>query len=221
MTRFRRPHLARHAGAVANVSPRPIVLNRIAGMGIPSWGFYLLLILSAAILSGCGSSNVREDYLLHDDQSSGLVAFSIEADFHNPFDWHNTFLAVRFGDLDRSEKHLVILADGSIHANSEWTDPVGRLVYLDLTGGEYEIFGWNTGIDFPEYDKPLYSFIRFSVLPGRVTYIGSIFFDVREDLGAYKFEVIDKSDRDVGLLLTRLPNIEREQVTVKLAEIAE
>ena len=170
-----------------------------------------------AVVNSCAVSNEKSDYRLTDSTGSGLVVFSLSVSGQN-----SVYIAYREIGLD--EQNVVYVDSYGVkgaRANYDWKEPVGRLVYLELGSGDYEIYGWhpsNCGWGTPcaELQEKIY----FTVVPGKASYIGNIHFDIRSRDGAYKYDINDEYDRDVSLLSTRLLNVNSDQVIKKLGKPA-
>lgn len=104
------------------------------------------------------------------------------------------------------------------------TDSINDLIYRDLRiiypfrlkPGRYEFFRWT----LPEvgyYSASTNDFsIEFEVLPGVVTYIGSIFMVVKDS--NYRIGVLDESRDDIPAFLAHYKNVSADQVAVRVGE---
>ena len=176
---------------------------------------HFVVIASVAVcffLNACATSNIGKDFQLNDDDITGLVVFSMSIDIDQRY-WQH--LELKFSSSDRQIKQLVVLRGHSIRANDDWKSPTGRLVYIKLPAGNYQFHEWEYyGSRFFPFTNP----IPFTVSAGKANYIGNLHFSVLPKASAYKFEIRDMSDRDLPLLLKRIPTLRRDQIVTKLSK---
>ena len=115
-----------------------------------------------------------------------------------------------------------------IHPSRVFTkeNPIGSIIALDLPAGDYEFFSYsgelyiNSGIITSRSSirsRPELS-IRFTVLPNRQHYIGSLSFDYLS--GKFKFEVLDNKDRDLPHFKKQLPETGSRDISVELMKLS-
>lgn len=164
------------------------------------------------LLNACATPNIGKDIQLNEFDRTGLVVFSMSIDIDNRYLQH---LELKFSSSDRQIRQLVVLRGHSLRANDDWQSPTGRLVYIKLPVGNYQFNDWEYHAGrFLPFPKP----VPFTVVAGKATYIGNLHFSVLPKSRAYKFEIRDMSDRDLPLLMKRLPTLRREQVVTKLSK---
>jgi len=132
-------------------------------------------------------------------------------------DGYYQHLRLGIHSIDTKAKYVVALLGHSIQANAEWASPTGRLVYLDLPEGRYEIYGWQ----YTAHHDCCLALARplpFLVEEGKGIYIGNIHVRVLPRSAAYKIEVSDMSERDIPLVLNRLPNLDPNDVITNILE---
>lgn len=175
--------------------------------------FSMSVILLA--ITSCAVQNEKNDYRLPENAKNGLIVFSLSVTGSR-----SVYLAYRKLGLDEQQ---IIYVDSygvkGIRANYDWKDPVGRLVYLELSEGEYEFFGWHPKYcGWDEQCLALNETIRFSVKPETASYVGNVHFSIISRSHAYKYEIRDEYERDISLLSNRLINVASDQVVNMLRD---
>jgi hypothetical protein len=101
-------------------------------------------------------------------------------------------------------------------------EPIGRLAVLELPPGDYEFHGWRG--TSPIWGKPGDDYalttgdfsVRFSVQPGRATYLGNLtvvapnWVNADHYKGEYRLEIGAPKERDLALLAKKYPRIPAE-----------
>lgn len=174
------------------------------------------LIYFCALMTGCAVSNVKDDYELENNPGDGLVIFSLSVSGSE-----RIYLALRrAGSAEQDVVRLDSYGVKGARANYDWKNPVGRLVYLDLSPGQYEIYGWHfNNCGFDAKCLPLRETMKFSVKPMTAVYLGNVHFDVISHLQAYKYEIRDEYQRDISLLGSRLEGLNINHIQKHLLEI--
>ncbi len=98
----------------------------------------------------------------------------------------------------------------------------GRLAAVSLPAGGYEFYTWSVrepnpfgGIEHSPQEAFNY---RFTVKPGRATYIGQLNLHLSER-GGHKITVEDKRARDMALLMKKAPSLGTVQVTSEVGQV--
>lgn len=100
--------------------------------------------------------------------------------------------------------------------------PAGRLTTLRLAPGDYEIHSWRlrepaTG-GTTEYAPPHDFSYRFSVKPGKATYLGRIHLEL-SDRGTERLAIENRLADDMPLLAQKLPNLNAAEVVTEVGRI--
>ena len=165
---------------------------------------YVKYLVALLLLSSCASFNAPLDYRLDSKSNRGLVVFS----FTTKGILDNFFLQYQKDDL--KEK-----GDITLWTNKnplDWSSTFkGRLIVLDLSEGNYEIFRLIAPLDVASHEN--FS-IPFEVIPGKVTYLGNVHVKVPNRVN-YNYTVKDESERDLALLFSRYTQLSRNDL-VKL-----
>lgn len=128
----------------------------------------------------------------------------------------------------------------------DWQNPRGRLVYIALAPGQYEITRagfprqtaparpyWTVGkngiatannpnhaglnvASYRSYDAAPFA-VTFDIASGQATYLGNLHFVWDEATQTGKVIVRNESQRDLALLRERLPKIRSEQIRVTVS----
>ena len=185
-----------------------------------------LLACLAVSASGCASFNVGADYSPIPDSHKGLAVFSLTGSGIGYFN-------IKFRRTSGGAAGFAP-SGGTAGPKPDWIDPTGRLVAIDLDGGEYEFFAWEdhfgagptqsmatvvsdasgTMAIRARSSKTPFS-VRFLVHSAAVTYIGNIHVALTGD--GYTVRVSDQADRDLALFHQRYTRIKLEEVQRNLA----
>ena len=176
-----------------------------------------------AALAGCASKSVKSDFTFKDDQSDGLVFFSVSHDLVGTTNTKVIFYfdggPVSGGSMVYSLSQNPLLLTGY---PGEFEDSHGQLVTLALPVGKHQITCWQVtgtgGVRLgPTGALPP---LEFSVQPGQVRYLGDLHANLRMGknllgllvVGDAYPEVRDKRDRDVELFNKKYPQF-KDKVT--------
>ncbi len=101
--------------------------------------------------------------------------------------------------------------------------PIGRVATLRLVPGEYEIHAWRLRESAPggstEYAPPRDFSYRFSVEPGRATYLGRI--DLKlSDRRTERLAIENRLADDMPLLARKIPNLGAAEVVAAVGRIS-
>lgn len=166
---------------------------------------FLALIIGAA---SCAPPGIPTSYTLSPDAGRGLVVFSFSSNLQS------LALYIRRGG-ETSSLTSVELRTWWIHP--DWENPRTRLIVMELPAGAYEIHRW-VDIDWRgvlEPDEPFT--VPFTVAPGRAAYVGNV--HVARGETRYAVRTFDRSERDLSLLFTRYPALQRESVDVTISPV--
>lgn len=176
----------------------------------------VIYIIFALVLYGCAltSYNVGEDYILDKNGSTGLLVFSLSAN-------NAEYMSILVRSLDGNPDGFYPLWTQLPKGNGlDWKDPPGRLIVVPAPAGKYEIYDWSQkrmdGASTTIVSNTKNVSIQYQVHPSAITYIGNIHLIV--DQNRYRINITNRKDRDLGLLLTKYPNLRNEQITVQIAE---
>lgn len=176
----------------------------------------VIYIIFALVLYGCTlkSYNVGEDYILDKNGSTGLLVFSLSAN-------NAEYMSILVRSLDGNPDGFYPLWTQLPKGNGlDWKDPPGRLIVVPAPAGKYEIYDWSQkrmeGASATVVVNAKKFSIQYQVHPGAITYIGNVHLEVNQNW--FRITVKNQKDRDLGLLLTKYPNLRNEQITVQIAE---
>ena len=192
--------------------------------------------IAVLFLAACTSFNVGNNYTLDGKTQEGLAVVSLS------YEGIGSGISAKceYRDTANAEATGYIMAD-TRREPADWHSPTGRLAYFSLTPGRYEFFRcgfarqtggggqyWSVGPNgVPTNNNPAYSALtvpvyagfdgepfsaRFEILPGRATYVGNLHFVWNEVQQRGRVIVTDRSDRDLALVLQRLPKLRPEQI---------
>jgi hypothetical protein len=108
---------------------------------------------------------------------------------------------------------------------SDFTQVEGKLIVLELPQGDYHIDRWFISQGYIGLESVDGFNIRFTVVPGEVTYIGELNNDrtagglFGSGLGQINFKIQDSNDRDLKEVAKRYPNLDLKNIKTKLMEI--
>jgi len=190
-----------------------------------------LMLISTQIYAELSDKNVANNYALKANAAKdfGLVVYSITENCPSS-------LILKIRGISNKDKLDLKLKQGTL----DWLRPCGRLLILKFKQGEYEIYSYEafelpkkskvsrdfapvanvsenitlkdkykrSGLVFPKQDLKK----RFKVFAGKVTYAGSLHF--RRDTIKKQTYIsgVDNKDRDLKLLLKRMPQIKMKDI---------
>ncbi|WP_282610342.1 hypothetical protein [Pelagibius sp. Alg239-R121] len=191
--------------------------------------------IAIAVLSGCDAKSIDTNFAFTPETKTGLIIGSASSSReYSRYAATVRFLYAKAGQQSSARQQNtgfiqslpvdpLTLKPGS----SELTGTDGTLFAISLTPGNYILEGWNidSGTDAvvrPPDPKPL----TFQVHQGKATYIGNLHMFVRIGqspqgvtvISGAQPVIIDKSERDIPLLLQRYRNIKREDIEVYIID---
>tara|TARA_R110002072_G_scaffold113771_2_gene243470 strand:- start:1320 stop:1982 length:663 start_codon:yes stop_codon:yes gene_type:complete len=177
-------------------------------------------------LIGCASNptSLSKDYALSNSSNKGLVAISLVNEFEgvNPAESHIYYgikinyknIASNITGTFEGSGILMSPAEGLISLNDRMDhmeNPYGILIVKELDAGEYKISAPAPKSNgFVEYSMPPRE-ARFIVKSGEITYLGEYGINVRKS-SVPRAYVRNASDRDIGTLRKKFPNIDHGKV---------
>jgi hypothetical protein len=168
----------------------------------------LLFLGLLAAAPSCAPAAIPASYTLTPDAGMGLVVFSFSSNAQGM----GLFIR-RAGE--GSSIRAVELRTWFIHP--DWENPRTRLITTELPAGSYEIHKW-VHVDMRGVAEPDESFtVPFTVTPGRATYIGNVHVALGES--RYAVRTFDRSERDLSLLFSRYPALQRESLDVTISPV--
>ena len=195
------------------------------------------IVLAALVLSGCAfnTSSVDKDFALTPEADAGLIIGSAtlgEGSHWSPASFRFHFSKVEktglFGGKDSG--FISAFPYNSIMRRTEPSDfktATGTVFAISLAPGDYVFDNWDldngeTASIHPVNPKPL----TFTVRKGEATYIGNLHMHLLRGryqrgvgfIGSGKPAILDQSARDIPLILERYPNIERQDIIVRIID---
>ena len=192
---------------------------------------YLQLLITVPLLWGCSTPNVSENYIFDDTGSEGLAVVSLSYEGLKSQEapiW-------RYRRVDQAGKAYI--ATKWAWTELDLYTPPGKLAYFALPSGEYEFYeGSFSGVSggggstwtltsagvptnsnpyYAGFNQPTYTgykavplAVKFSIKPGKATYIGNFHFVWNAKDQKATVTLRDESKRDLELLQKRLPQLD-------------
>ncbi len=195
------------------------------------------MFLALLVLSGCAynTGSVDKDFAFTPETDSGLIIGSATLGEGNR--WYEASFRFHFseaGEPDifggRGGGFISAFPYNSLMRRTEPSDfknATGTVFAITLAPGDYVFDNWDldngsTAILYPVNPKPL----KFTVRKGEATYIGNLHMYLRTGRSLAGIRVVadgrpailDRSERDIPLLLQRYPNIKRQDIDVRIID---
>lgn len=177
-----------------------------------------LLALTAALLAGCASRTLPSQYTLNANGDKGIVVASIT---HNgTFGNHTVRLQNRDGSVtERFSVGFVSAIPIPQKYDIKDEEKKGDVFSVELPQGNYKIDSWS--VDSYGFHVGSPTSIRFTVEPGKVTYLGRFEFDQTTTQGvqvlAAAVSVKDESEADMSIVAGRTPALSGVPVAINVA----
>ncbi|MDH5639277.1 MAG: hypothetical protein OEZ04_12390 [Nitrospinota bacterium] len=187
---------------------------------------FSLLTMILAMTWGCVTGNVKPDYTLKPGEK-GLAIFSVTQSGLGK-SWETS---VSFRQARKQSKpykgnihSLAVSGPGRIPGGTIPLDfdseMKGRLVFIELNEGVYELSRWQAarneygGVRTLSSPKP-FSY-EFAVVGGKAVYAGNLHLSIAVSIGKFNLSATDKRNRDLDLLKEKLPNVRREDIVIDI-----
>ena len=193
------------------------------------------VVFAVLLVGACATLNAPSNYTLTKTSGEGLLVLSVSGEGLQK----NETPVWSYRRSDESEKGSIITTN--LRQPQDWSDPPGRLVYIALGPGRYEFYEagfarqmapattyWTVGANgIATPNNPNYAgfnvaqytpinaepfTVSFEIIAGQATYIGNMHFVWNELKHQGRVVVSDRSDRDLSLLLQRLPKLRADQI---------
>jgi len=173
---------------------------------------YLIPILVVMSLSACVS--VPRDQSLANRGDAGLLVASVRVSYPDmdmdgstllrwaTLTYHEDRALTHYGDAAISSRDAAIAIEGEKFA---------KVNVVALAPGDYSIISVQSAGFGDRLKEPM----RFTIKPGRVTYLGMIHVRTLEDF-RYRLTVSDEQERDVPLFLSRWTGVTRDLIDVRI-----
>lgn len=199
------------------------------------WPAVLTLVIAALLLSGCAAKSVEQEFTFSPEAETGLIIGSATSSKeYSNFDTTTYFRYAKadgLGTLDLSTAGFIQPRRRSFmlgpRSDSEFQDADGSLFALSFAPGDYvfetwEVLNGNNGVISP-IDR---NSVTFTVRKGEAIYIGNLHMNLRKGQNVFGIsiiagarpEILDKSERDIPMLLKRYPNLKREDITISILD---
>ena len=187
---------------------------------------HTILLVLLLFFTGCAVSNVKSDFALSPDKSTGLIIGSITQS-KGPETWQANGVYYYEGkENGYIETRVKSLPGFAIYSKSEFTDEDGRLFVIELPEGDYSFHTWKVKLNAYDYIYPRENPypLQFSVGNGEIIYIGNLhlalltgkdFFGMNITVGAYS-EIRDKYERDVSIFKDRYEKLQNIKISKAL-----
>ena len=181
-----------------------------------------------ALLAGCAGSGVANIEGSHRPaEGNGVLVVSVTASGYLPGSlWYQV---VRSSNISAKPVSIPVNDDsfgvdwrsGSSEVKNGGT---GRLAVIELPQGDYELRRWviNSGNRAAYISRKPFGY-RFTIQPGKTTYIGNVHVDIQHSASSslpYAISLEDKRERDLLLLRRKYSGIRQDSVTVAIADEA-
>lgn len=192
-------------------------------------------ILMAGLLSACGAKSVDRDFTLSPDSETGLIIGSATSSKENSsYDATMYFRYTEAGKEDLigfgNSGFIQGLTPNNLlgsHPPSDFQDTDGRLFAIALKPGDYSFATWEVDNGSNAFIAPIDRRpMAFTVRKGEATYIGNLHMELKTSKNIFGItiisdaapQVVDKSERDIPMLLQRYPNLSRENIEIRLID---
>jgi hypothetical protein len=180
-----------------------------------------VVLLLGALTVGCTTPNIEPDFKFRAEARSGVVAGSIT--YEGSFSGYSVMYR-RVGT--NSQTGSIRAGAGTVlvpyfpRGDADALGASGELFAVELPEGEYEVHRWLISSG-PASVVPTSSFsIRFTVLPGRVIYIGNFHFRRTSRLGLTvtggELSYLERAERDLPLIKRKYPSIAATTIDVAI-----
>jgi hypothetical protein len=170
--------------------------------------YRFLAAISLIFLGSCHLAKLSENYVVDAKSPNGAVIVSLTFEGGLQFQAFTLEYRLVGGGESQSMHSAAILASPDIDADGRR----GWLFPRELPAGEYEFFKWRGMVGNMSYWSPREFSNRFTVSPGRATYIGSLNVFTSAASKRYEVQVRDERERDMPAFLARYPRVKRDQV---------
>ena len=176
--------------------------------------FFALCLL---LLTACTSTpNIKSDYLLNANSSSGVMLASIE------YVGKYSGYSVSFSDIPYSKNWHIQFGEGMalipIPLKGDFSEygSKGGLFAIELKEGEYQINSWKVFSGYATISPVSPISIKFKIEPGKATYIGNFTFTQTNSLGltvtGVSVTYSSKFERDKDVLTKKYPYVLNENI---------
>ena len=178
---------------------------------------FLSCTLCLILLTACKStSNIKNDYKLRANSSSGVLIASIE------YVGKYSGYSVRLSDMPYTKSWSIQFGDGMalipIPPKGDFSEygSKGELFAIELKPGDYQIDGWNVFSGYATISPLSPISIKFRIEPGKATYIGNFTFTQTDSLGltvtGVSVSYSNKYERDKDVLTEKYPFLTVDEV---------
>lgn len=195
------------------------------------------IVFTALVLSACAfnTSSVDNDFTFTPEADAGLIIGS--ATLGEGYHWSPASFRFHFSKVEKTglfggkdSGFISAFPYNSIMRRTEPSDfktATGTVFAISLAPGDYVFDNWDldngeTASIHPVNPKPL----KFTVRKGKATYIGNLHMHLHKGryqrgvgfIGSGKPAILDRAARDIPLLLERYPNIERQDINIRIID---
>jgi len=198
------------------------------------WSFlFAVILIVAALITGCSTIEIKKDYLLNKQSGKGVIILSTTETGKHLF--VKPYLCLRkIGE--KHGKELLMWDRRFIDTNQDiaplwldWLAPnipdqraVGNLHAVELPAGSYEFYSWIATACYPNmtvtYSPKEYFSWKFTVEAGVAKYFGNVnFHNIKVDFGHNIVTINDDMrQRDLKLVGERYPNLLIGEITTEI-----
>lgn len=177
-----------------------------------------LIALTAVLLVGCASRVLPEQYALNPVGNTGVVVASIT--HTGTFGLH----AIQMQSLDDSVRERFFVGQSAPMPFPQKYDIKGDEVKGDvfsaeLPQGKYKVYRWS--VDTQGFHVGAPATIRFTVEPGKITYLGRFEFVQTETRGMAVLGAVvsvkDEAEKDMAIVSARTPSLKNEPIAINVS----
>ena len=200
----------------------------------------IVLLVSFPLFAVRADLNIPSYYKLKTYDGKGIVVFSVTDNC--PSTLYLRIKGIRYNGR-RNWHRRDVKVDYGRNGKLDWKKPCGRLLILEFEKGLFKLFGYaaherpskgkvSKKFDLRKRAKKIlqvadsYRFfggvvpkkefgIYFKVVPGKITYAGSLHFMRDTDKKITQIQVVNNRKRDLKILFSRMPQFKKSDIIFK------
>ena len=189
-----------------------------------------LASLAVLMLAGCTSMapDAARGARFQPDGDTGILAGSVSSENADNFFTQDTNLYFTSVTDPKALSAHITVNDHCKHEEPDFTQPCGKVFAIILKPGQYKLSRWYVSaqdgdvlIGPQQWEGP-----TVTVQPGKVVYVGNIHIVYDNDIPGAGLDgwrawphVTDQHERDISVLLKKVPSVEAGDVTTAVLEL--